>query len=216
MINESESLRKLFETIRDERKTHANTATRIGEAFLALLSYMDSNSWEKYLRKDTDDTNNGHTLTVGELAAQKRARFGEFITRVSGGLIDSNGDAELNSLVLRSRLFVPVIAYNEIDYFRGMNAITPGGGCSVLSFVANTDGSYTVMPDAEEVSFAVDDILTASYIQHSDDGRFAGFELMKFRVTAVDTGAKTFTIVPKPGETWKPANQMNLAQTGTT
>ena len=33
-----EQLRALFTSIRDERRTYANTATRIGNAFLALLS----------------------------------------------------------------------------------------------------------------------------------------------------------------------------------
>lgn len=33
---EKDNIQKIFERIRDERGTHANTATRIGEAFLAL------------------------------------------------------------------------------------------------------------------------------------------------------------------------------------
>lgn len=51
-----EELRSLYEGIRDERKTNANTATRIGNAFLALLSYIESTP---FLRNDTDDTAEG-------------------------------------------------------------------------------------------------------------------------------------------------------------
>lgn len=42
-----EALRAIFEQIRDERKTHANTATRIGDAFLSLLSHLDNGTFLK-------------------------------------------------------------------------------------------------------------------------------------------------------------------------
>ena len=48
-----EQLRALFTSIRDERRTYANTATRIGNAFLALLSYLDDSP---FLHKDREDT----------------------------------------------------------------------------------------------------------------------------------------------------------------
>ena len=42
MSNEArEQLRQQFEVIRDERRKNANTAERIGNAFLSLLSYLD-------------------------------------------------------------------------------------------------------------------------------------------------------------------------------
>ncbi len=41
----------LFQTIRDEKRTAANTAERIGNAFLAILPYLG-----EYLRKDQDET----------------------------------------------------------------------------------------------------------------------------------------------------------------
>ena len=56
-----EKLRTLYEGIRDERGTHANTATRIGNAFLALLSYL---AGAPFLRKDQDDST-PHKLTMG-------------------------------------------------------------------------------------------------------------------------------------------------------
>jgi hypothetical protein len=48
-----DSLQSLFTAIRDERRTYANTATRIGNAFLSLSSYLES---APYLRKDREDT----------------------------------------------------------------------------------------------------------------------------------------------------------------
>ena len=47
------TLRELFTAIRDERRTHANTATRIGSAFLALLDYLAD---APFIRKDQEDT----------------------------------------------------------------------------------------------------------------------------------------------------------------
>lgn len=56
---EIDQLKQMFEGIRDEKRMYANTATRIGDAFLALLSYVGSSSSSasrNYLRKDQEDT----------------------------------------------------------------------------------------------------------------------------------------------------------------
>ena len=47
-----------YEAIRDERRMAANTATRIGDAFLSLLSFGQS-FLDVFLRKDVDDTAKG-------------------------------------------------------------------------------------------------------------------------------------------------------------
>lgn len=49
------SLKKSFEQIRDERSTHANTAMRIGNAFLSLLGYVADGMSGKYLTAESDD-----------------------------------------------------------------------------------------------------------------------------------------------------------------
>lgn len=67
-----EKLRTLFEGIRDERGTHANTATRIGNAFLALLSYL---AGAPFLRKDQDDST-PHKLTMGAAEVKGDATVG--------------------------------------------------------------------------------------------------------------------------------------------
>lgn len=51
--NTYQKLEKDFAAIRDERGTQANTANRIGSAFLSLLSYIGSAA---FLRKDVPDT----------------------------------------------------------------------------------------------------------------------------------------------------------------
>ena len=62
-----EALRAIFEQIRDERKTHANTATRIGEAFLSLLSHLDNGTFLK--QGDTESTEYILSVTGGASAS---------------------------------------------------------------------------------------------------------------------------------------------------
>lgn len=171
-----------------------------------------------FLRKDKEDSTNFLLSLLGGTVIKKYAKFGDFVTGVLGGYIDEKGNLEMESGVFRKRLFVPEIAYNRTTYFKGRMVNSPGGGCSVLSYVDNGDGTYTITPDltdADGLSQFVDDILTTYFVTKNSEGKLNGFEEMKFRVTAADYTAKKFTVIPRPGHSdWKPAEQMVLAQTG--
>lgn len=173
---------------------------------------------EIFLRKDVADSTKYLLSLLGGVLINKYAKFGDFVTGVSGGYIDEKGDMEMGSGVFRKRLFVPEIAYNRTTYFKGRMVNSPGGGCTVLSYVDNGDGTYTIAPDltdADGLSQFVDDILTTYFVTKNSEGKLNGFEEMKFRVTAADYTAKKFTVIPRPGHSdWKPAEQMVLAQTG--
>ena len=173
---------------------------------------LDKANLEKYLRKDMADSTRFLLTMLGG------AKFGDFVTGVLGGYIDEKGNLEMESGVFRKRLFVPEIAYNRTTYFKGRMVNSPGGGCTVLSYVDNGDGTYTITPDltdADGLSQFVDDILTTYFVTKNSEGKLNGFEEMKFRVTAADYTAKKFTVIPRPGHSdWKPAEQMVLAQTG--
>lgn len=171
-----------------------------------------------FLRKDKEDSTNFLLSLQGGTVIKKYAKFGDFVTGVLGGYIDEKGNLEMESGVFRKRLFVPEIAYNRTTYFKGRMVNSPGGGCTVLSYVDNGDGTYTITPDltdADGLSQFVDDILTTYFVTKNSEGKLNGFEEMKFRVTAADYTAKKFTVIPRPGHSdWKPAEQMVLAQTG--
>lgn len=173
---------------------------------------------EIFVRKDKKDFTNFLLSLLGGVLIKKYAKFGDFVTGVDGGFINEKGDFEMGSGVFRKRLFVPEIAYNRTTYFKGRMVNSPGGGCSVLSYVDNGDGTYTITPDltdADGLSQFVDDILTTYFVTKNSEGKLNGFEEMKFRVTAADYTAKKFTVIPRPGHSdWKPAEQMVLAQTG--
>ena len=160
----------------------------------------------------------GGSLTVDDiLHAAKAVKFGEFLTGISGGYIDKNGNLEMEEGIFRKRVFVPEIAYNRVTYFKGRMCASPGGGCTVKEWSDNGDGSYTITPDltdADGLSQFVDDILTTYFVTKNAEGKLQGFEEMKFRVTSADYTAKTFVMTPKPGTDWKPGDAMVLAQTG--
>ena len=193
-------------------RTNDSTAPSNSNVFSALRSLV------MFLRKDKEDFTNFLLSLLGGVLIKKYAKFGDFVTGVSGGYIDEKGDMEMGSGVFRKRLFVPEIAYNRTTYFKGRMVNSPGGGCSVLSYVDNGDGTYTITPDltdADGLSQFVDDILTTYFVTKNSEGKLNGFEEMKFRVTAADYTAKKFTVIPRPGHSdWKPAEQMVLAQTG--
>lgn len=198
--------------------------TYTDEDVMSALRVMTEieNSAEKlkeiFLRKDVADSTKYLLSLLGGTVIKKYAKFGDFVTGVDGGFINEKGDIEMGSGVFRKRLFVPEIAYNRTTYFKGRMVNSPGGGCTVLSYVDNGDGTYTITPDltdADGLSQFVDDILTTYFVTKNSEGKLNGFEEMKFRVTVADYTAKKFTVIPRPGHSdWKPAEQMVLAQTG--
>lgn len=66
-----DSLRTLFEQIRDERRTAANTAQRIGKAFLALLDAVREFSADNFLSRVKPDTAQGHITFADGLTSSK-------------------------------------------------------------------------------------------------------------------------------------------------
>lgn len=193
-------------------RTNDSTPASDSNVFSALRSLAT------FLRKDKSDSTKYLLSLLGGVLIKGLARFGEFVTGVSGGMIDEDGTAELESLFLRSELIVPAIRYNYMTYFMGYNLITPGGGIKVKDFADNGDGSWTVTPDLEEgmpCGQYVDDILLGYwYDKNEQTGDFAGFKKVQFRVTSVDYDAKTFVMAPRPGTDAVPYKQMKLGQTG--
>lgn len=171
----------------------------------------------KYIRKDQPDETNYLLKLLGGVLVDGLARFGDFITGVSGAMIDKNGDAEFRSIYARKRIFTPEVAYNRVTYIKGKFIISPGGGCTVDTVTDNGDGTYTIKPDltdADGLSQFKDDILTTYFVIRNEEGKLNGFEEMKFRVMSADFSAKTFVLASQPGHDWVPVENMVLAQTG--
>lgn len=195
------------------------TDSNVFSALRTLKEIAENNEKLKkiFIRKDQDDSTQYLLSLLAGVIIKKLARFGDFITGVSGGMIDENGDMEMESGYFRKRLFVPELAFNRITYFKGRAVLSPGGGCKIKSYVKNEDGSFTVTPDltdADALSQYVDDILSAFFTTKNADGKLNGFAQMQFRVTEVDYSAKTFKMVNRPGQNYEPGEEMILAHTG--
>ncbi|WP_337644864.1 hypothetical protein [Prevotella sp.] len=88
MATDNDVIKKELEGIRDERRTHANTAQRIGNALLSLLGRVE-NVGGNFLRKDIADT------------AQKVIRFMEGLKLGDGDMgLDAKGGAVLSDVVV--------------------------------------------------------------------------------------------------------------------
>lgn len=216
IVNEFENIipwNGMNDTGRDVRLKWERNFARVASNFSIIIEEL-----KNCLRKDRPDSTNFLLSLLGGAKIGKNLTFGEFITNVSGGIIDEKGIAELESLFLRSELIVPAIRYNFMTYFMGYNIISPGGGLKVKDFSDNGDGTWTVVPDLDEgipCGQYVDDILTGFwYDKNADSGDFVGFRKMQFRVMSVDYDAKTFVMAPRPDTESVPYKELKLGQTG--
>ena len=191
---------------------HDSTPATDHNVYSALRSLI------MFMRKDTEERTGFLLSLLGGTVIKKYAKFGDFVTGVSGGYIGEDARAELEALVLRSSLSVPELRFNRQTYFEGYNTISPGGGLKIKSFVANSDGSYTVTPDLEDgvpLGQKPDDILLGFWHDKSvTTGDFIGFRKIQYRITSADYDEKTFVMVPRPGYEFVPHNEMRLGQTG--
>ena len=125
MASFSENIRRFFEGIRDETQINANTATRIGRAFLILWDYL-IDFGTQFLRKDIDDTAAGKitfekglrvkptgesTETVAEIDEHGNASFLDVDVE---GEMDVNGKAVVNDDI-RSKNFATGTTGWKID-----------------------------------------------------------------------------------------------------
>lgn len=192
--------------------SHDSTPATDHNVYSALRSLI------MFMRKDTEERTGFLLSLLGGTVIKKYAKFGDFVTGVSGGYIGEDARAELEALVLRSSLSVPELRFNRQTYFEGYNTISPGGGLKIKSFVANSDGSYTVIPDLEDgvpLGQKPDDILLGFWHDKSvTTGDFIGFRKIQYRITSADYDEKTFVMVPRPGYEFVPHNKMRLGQTG--
>lgn len=192
--------------------SHDSTPATDHNVYSALRSLI------MFMRKNTEERTGFLLSLLGGTVIKKYAKFGDFVTGVSGGYIGEDARAELEALVLRSSLSVPELRFNRQTYFEGYNTISPGGGLKIKSFVANSDGSYTVTPDLEDgvpLGQKPDDILLGFWHDKSvTTGDFIGFRKIQYRITSADYDEKTFVMVPRPGYEFVPHNEMRLGQTG--
>lgn len=185
--NEKDILRREFEVIRDENRAGANTALRVGKAFLDLLDFL-SMLIGKFIRKDVDDTVAGHitfsngltsegeatfkddVVVEGETLLKKVVTIGDFEKDVVAGVgsskgiqMDPNGRIIARSLELSEYLSVPTLKYNSIEVLAGTRWDSAGKG-RVKEVITTDDATHSCtfildLNDGEPGEFVVNDIL---------------------------------------------------------
>lgn len=175
--------------------------------------FSAKNSLSKFLRKDIPNSADElitfikGLVSESMISAQDGVQFGKsFASGLTGhgGLIDSLGRGELESLVLRSFLEVPELRYNRIRVTAGDLWLSPGGGL-IESVEPDMDmegnlldtGTVTLKLESGEIgTIAVDDLCMGMYHYESgnatedyDDGignrRMSGFSTCYFRITEI-------------------------------
>lgn len=132
-----DTLRQLFEQIRDERRTAANTAQRIGVAFLSLLDSIRDICSGIFLRKDQPDTAQ-ETITF-----QKGAEFGQFETGTSGAAMWKDDQqlwhCEADILHARMKMVAKELQIEEVTHIGGQQLLT---AASMLCAFVVDKGTY--------------------------------------------------------------------------
>ena len=139
MINKADSsLRPAFERIRDERRTAANTATRIGNAFLSIIPFLDR-TLDIFLSKIEDDRAEGFIEFMRGLKSFGTIFLGKYAEGLAGGKLTEEGYAELESLWVRTfAKFGDGLQHQDIDG-KAIPALQVDGDSAFSGNLSSTD-----------------------------------------------------------------------------
>ena len=193
------------DTGRDVRLKLDRNWQKVVDAFNALISFMVTADYldDKFLRKDKDDTANG------KITFNKGWETKEFISGLlgHGAKVDEYGQAELESLFIRTFLEVPELRFNRYTVRMGdeINSVSAGVVESVTpdkdadGNVLTTGTLILKLEDTDIGTLEYDDIVTQIYSdllnkdnnsdETSDDGKgnrhMKGFATVMFKVLEV-------------------------------
>ena len=182
MAQDTNYMRQWFEGIRDEHVTHANTATRIGTAFLMLLHYLlDSDT--PFIRKDQEDKTN------------------YLLRLLAGAVIGESGQIRLNpdGSITCSRLTVEgsaifnELVFNHQNVLEGDTYFTDRGIIDSVEYLGGGQYRLTMrkLYDDDQVTFHAYDVLKCA-VNNLDVGRT--FRTSWMRVDSVDLTANTIDV----------------------
>lgn len=189
----TQTLRSIFETIRDERNTHANTAERIGNAFLSMLSYL---SESPYLRKDQTDATQFLLKLLGGVSigtdGQDNALSG---ANGKGILLGQKGDVEADSLLIRGAAMFQELIVNKTSvldgdqYFSSSDIIDKVTLRDDLTYILDVRSLY----EGYKAQLQAGDVVFSKLDNQSGDG---SSHTSWFRVDSVDTSLNQLIVTP--------------------
>lgn len=183
MENITDSMKTFFERIRDERSMHANTANRIGNAFLMILNYL-LGSDTPFLRKDREDaTRYLLTLLAGAVIGESgRIRF------------NPDGSIICDSIKVNGSAIFDELVFNHQNVIEGDTFFTNRGVIERVEPL--NEGRYRVFLRKEYqdeiITFQQNDILKCS-MNNLDTGHT--FKNSWMRVNTVDTETNSMDVV---------------------
>ena len=198
-------------------------------ALRTLKEILDNNEVLKglFLSKTSNDTAQGFIqflqgISVEELATLTQGlKIGDFQSGMhtgQGGAIDSAGNAELESLALRSFLEVPSIRYNELEYIG--EEIIIGAGAALKGVEHLGDDRYRLtlkLEDGQLNPFRPSDLLKGIY-NMDEDGNFTGFGTTYVSVSSIEEHEMIVILADKSdvvgNSNMPPRKFMHLAKIG--
>ena len=197
---------ELLTTVRDERRTHANTATRVGEAMLALLAYIAN---APYLRKDqADATNYLLSLIAGAVVGESGQIRLNPDGSITCGRIHVQGSAIFDELV-----------FNRQQVNAGDQIFTDRGTIESLMYLHDNQFRLTFRKEHanDMLPFKANDCLKCRVNRLDKDGTFY---TSWFRVLSVDTESNTADVILYPdnevpgGQNYAPVESAVVARWG--
>ncbi|MBQ7685438.1 MAG: hypothetical protein IJT48_13235 [Bacteroidaceae bacterium] len=179
-------LLNLLTGIRDENRTHANTAERVGTALIELLQYLND---APYLRKDrADGTNFLLSLIAG-------AVIGE------AGQIRLNPDGSITCgrLVVEGSTILHELVVNHQNVLEGDTYFTDRGIIEEVTFLGGNQYRLLMrkMYDNDRITFHAYDVLRCA-MNNLDVART--YKTSWMRVDSVDLAANTMDVTLYDGE----------------
>ena len=161
---------------------NAFTALRVLKEIMDKITLAMEDANGKYIRKDIAD------IAYGLITFLSGAEFGEYIEGLSGAKIDADGNAELNSLLVRLKAIVDELQVNGNAEFRGnlsseefLSGFVGGKGWAILkqavtNALGETENKYTAEFDNVVVrgTLRVFTMAISQLLGENDNRIFAG------------------------------------------
>lgn len=231
--NTIQELTRMLTTIRDERVKGANTAMRVGSALLAMLDYaMQDNG--TYLSRNHDDAAAGVITFLKGLVSESMAKmqagaqFGSFSSGIQdgkGAQIDKDGNAEMESITIRSYMKVMELIVNRLTALEGDQLFTESDTIEKVSYLGNNcyglklrkkyDGYFTAQHVNNVLKGIVNNVAVAAVSDKSSP-----YYTSWMRVNSVNTVTNYIEVSLYPddevpaGKNFPPCELMNIARWG--
>lgn len=196
-----EQLRLQFEVIRDERRKNANTAERIGSAFLSLLSYIDlsdTNLSTNYLRKDKEDKTSYLVtfeagINIGEDIYNIDAAGNAILRSLKSGPFDPGKGEKgtFNLYVADDRSYLDI---DNINIRESLNVKYLQIGNGLLKWDEENKAIYVEQLDGTPASFYATKGLSALGFNDISDTGTGSFDLLQDWDKYVDETAKSMAL----------------------